>query len=159
MVASVYMGPLGTTQLVQGTIPNASAFVVQFSQNTGPQTFLGDSVEHVLIPSFPVNFTSPGNAALDISVGLATVVPSLTDNELAINFYFDGNPAGSMALVMPLGGGLRVVRGSVAFAGPIPLGVHTLELRVVSTIDVELGQAIGLFGAGCDAQIRVMFGS
>lgn len=134
------------------------ALQIAGSQNAGPLLVPGDLAEHVILPAFPfVLGAGASSVAIDISATFVTSAAAVNPQEYKVTFFVDGFPAGSSGgSIMPGAGN----RWSVVFGGgaaTLPVGAHTLDVRVESTIDLQLNGGVGPFNATAGVLARVMW--
>jgi hypothetical protein len=143
-MAHVYMGPLGSTQQVQGASGGGALHTV-FAQNANLIAIPGDSLPHEVIP--PTALIVPAGIT-DICVDAAAALECLIASPLVGHWTFELNLDGVPgSLVVLVGSSFapaaapesRTGVASGAFCGFIPPGPHTISASITSDIDAQCG--------------------
>lgn len=142
-MATVYMGPLGSTQEVIGGGGGGGGLKTIFAQSPGPVTYPGDGLRHSLFG--PVAFTRGAGASdfcVDFFAAFGCTVATFADSQFTIEADLDaGGFVSLQGTTIATGAGLRVVTvGGVACLPPllVPPGPHVLEWFIVTPVDLEV---------------------
>lgn len=120
----------------------------------------GDGSEYVVIPSFPMVLAADSIVCFDVNMCFACdQVTAATDYWETI-LYLNGGPL-VQAIVgsVPPGSDARITRASATGTSGIqvPAGAYTLEARVRSTVELEMGIPIGPWNTGQFSSVRAFW--
>lgn len=143
-MATVYIGPLGSTQKVQGGGGGGGALKTIFSQSPPVATlYAGTMVPHSLFGVVPfVLGVGASDFCVDVVATFSCNVATVADSQFIVRGDLDGVPGSFVSLqgsTIPIGGGVRIASAvGVACLPPIfvPPGPHTIEWFVITPVDL-----------------------
>ncbi len=161
-VQQVQAGPAGVSALPANPTPvsGGGAMQVLFQQSASPLAVPGDSAEHVIIPSTALVLGATASpVALDFSAIFFCNVLAVEPSNIALRAYLDGVQFASGIGSMMVGGAgiFRAAQISGGGAGAVPPGAHTLELRIISDIDIGFQTGVGVFAGDAIALMRAIW--